>query len=191
MDRRTALKQVAFIMGGTLSMSVVSGVLSGCQATSNPAYVPEFFSPEQYDIVSAIASRIIPKTSTPGAIEVGVPQFIDVMLKDVFKPKEQEAMAEGLAELESKSNAAHSKGFAALTDEEKDELISEIEALAFEQRENGTAKGKPFYMMMRELTLTGYFTSEAGSKEALAFLAIPGKLEGCIPYEEGTKAWAL
>ncbi len=47
-----------------------------------------------------------------------------------------------------------------------------------------------YFRMMKELTLWGYFTSEAGATKALRYVAVPGKYEGCIPYKKGDKAWA-
>jgi hypothetical protein len=44
--------------------------------------------------------------------------------------------------------------------------------------------------MMKELTLTGFFTSEVGATKALRYVAIPGRYEGCVPYTKGDKAWA-
>jgi len=47
-----------------------------------------------------------------------------------------------------------------------------------------------FYTMMKQLTLSGFFTSEVGATKALRYVAVPGKYEGCVPYTKGEKAWA-
>jgi hypothetical protein len=47
-----------------------------------------------------------------------------------------------------------------------------------------------YFGLMKQLTLLGYFTSEIGATQALRYLAVPGKYEGCIPYNKGDKAWA-
>ena len=44
--------------------------------------------------------------------------------------------------------------------------------------------------MMKELTLTGFFTSEVGATKAVRYVAVPGRYEGSIPYKKGDKAWA-
>jgi hypothetical protein len=38
-------------------------------------------------------------------------------------------------------------------------------------------KGLPFWRLMKELTLLGYFTSEAGVKASFEYIPIPSKLE--------------
>lgn len=47
-----------------------------------------------------------------------------------------------------------------------------------------------YFGLMKQLTLLGYFTSEIGATQALRYVAIPGKYEGCIPYTKGERAWA-
>ena len=47
-----------------------------------------------------------------------------------------------------------------------------------------------YFTMMKQLTLFGYFTSKEGATQALRYIAVPGKYEGCIDYKKGDKAWA-
>jgi hypothetical protein len=49
---------------------------------------------------------------------------------------------------------------------------------------------KPYFRLMKELTLLGYFTSEIGCTQARRYIETPGKYEACIPYKKGDKAWA-
>jgi hypothetical protein len=47
-----------------------------------------------------------------------------------------------------------------------------------------------YFTMMKQLTLFGYFTSKEGATQALRYVPVPGKYEGCIDYKKGDKAWA-
>ena len=47
-----------------------------------------------------------------------------------------------------------------------------------------------FFIQLKQLTLLGYFASERGATEALAYVQIPGSYEGCTTLEPGQKAWA-
>ena len=49
----------------------------------------------------------------------------------------------------------------------------------------------PFFTMLKDLTLTGYFTSEIGCTQALEYVAVPGRYDGCITIKPGQKAWAI
>ena len=44
--------------------------------------------------------------------------------------------------------------------------------------------------LLRELTVLGYFTSEVGATQALAYEAVPGGYRGCVDLKPGQKAWA-
>jgi hypothetical protein len=44
--------------------------------------------------------------------------------------------------------------------------------------------------MMKQLTMLGFFTSEVGAKQALRYVPVPGRYDGCAPYKKGDKAWA-
>ncbi|MEM9936311.1 MAG: gluconate 2-dehydrogenase subunit 3 family protein [Bacteroidota bacterium] len=180
MDRRKALKQVAWIMGGSISLPAMSGVLAGCTPSTAETGKLVFFTPTEFDLVSAMADRILPATATPGALDVRVPGFIDLMLQDVYTVKLQETVKAGVSSLNQLSQTLHGQGFHNLAPEKQDALLlgMEEEALVASPQE-----GKPFFSIIKELTLLGYFTSEEGAKATLDFVPIPGKYEGCIPYE--------
>ena len=155
---------------------------------------------------------IIPKTATPGAKDAGVGSFIEMMLKDCYKPAQQESFAKGLTDLEGASKKANGKSFVESSQEQKtailtqfqqaakDEAMKNEEAKKIVDAETGIAKeskGKkdapptPFFRLMKELTLLGYFTSEQGAKNALAYVQVPGKYVGVVKLVKGQKSWAL
>jgi len=47
-----------------------------------------------------------------------------------------------------------------------------------------------FFELFKDLTISGYFTSEIGATQARQYQAVPGKYQGCIPYKKGDKPWA-
>ncbi|MBS1604614.1 MAG: gluconate 2-dehydrogenase subunit 3 family protein [Bacteroidetes bacterium] len=48
-----------------------------------------------------------------------------------------------------------------------------------------------YFSMIKQLTIWGYFTSEAGMTKALRYIESPGKFDGAYPYKKGDKAWAI
>ena len=58
------------------------------------------FSDAQRRIVSAVAEVIIPRTDTPGAIDAGVPHFIELMVADWLNDQERDIFFAGLKRLE-------------------------------------------------------------------------------------------
>lgn len=188
-NRREALKRVSLIMGGALSSSAIAGVLQGCSAKKELDWKPQFLSEEQAATVSEVAERILPKTDTPGAKDAGVPEFIDLMLKDIYTEEEKQQFLAGLEQLEKDSESEYGDSFAELQPEQQDELLRKLAAQATEQRNTGSEE-RPFFSMIKELTMLGFFTSEVGATQFLQYVAVPGSYDGCVPLEEVGKAWA-
>ena len=177
-------------MGGTLSAPVIMGVLKGCTPKKELNWQPAFLSEEQAAVVSEVAERILPATDTPGAKDVGVPEFIDVMMKDIYGEEDQQKFVAGITELEEMSQSEYGEDFVNLDPEQQDALLTKLEAAAQEQPEGSDTK--PFFTMMKELTLVGFCTSEVGATEVLQHVPVPGRYEGCISVEEaGGRAWAV
>ena len=89
MNRRELLQRVAVLMGGAISAPAVLGILNGCTAKQSATWQPLFLSKEEGAMVDEVAELILPRTTTAGAREVGVPAFIDVILKDAYPAEDQ------------------------------------------------------------------------------------------------------
>lgn len=188
MNRRQAIQNVTFLLGGTL----VGGSLflqSGCNP-STPT-IEQLSTPEMQALLAEIAETILPKTSTPGAKEAGVGAFIPVMVRDCYSPENQKVFLDGVATINKLSKEKYGDGFEKITAEQRTELLT---ALDKEQKEYQNTKEKDapphYFRMMKELTLLGFFTSEVGATKALRYVAVPTKFEACIDYKKGDRAWA-
>ena len=79
MNRREAISQVSWILGGTI---IGSSLFLEFGCSSSPEQKPVFFDQKTVDLLNEIGETILPKTSTPGAKEAQVGQFMDIMVKD-------------------------------------------------------------------------------------------------------------
>ncbi len=123
-------------------------------------YHPQFFTPAEYCMVERLAEIIIPNDGTPGAKEAGVAEFIDFMVAN--DPDVQYAFRMGLSWLNADAEQKNGKGFVDLTPEQQTSLL---EPLGFKAKARpGGETGRPFFRMMREYTVTGFYTSEIGYK---------------------------
>ncbi|WP_246172253.1 gluconate 2-dehydrogenase subunit 3 family protein [Sphingobacterium hotanense] len=189
MNRREALKRVAFIMGGTVIGANL--FLEGCTRPASKD-VATLFEAETTDYLGELAEAILPKTSTPGAKEAGVGEFIPVMIRDCYDEKDQKSFLDGLNGVEARAKKDFKKGFLELTPEEKLQFVNTYDKEANEYQKNKKEEdANHFFTMLKQLTLTGFFTSEVGMKKALRYLKIPGKYDGNYPYKKGDKAWAI
>lgn len=198
MNRRQVLQRVAYLMGGAVSAPAVLGLLNGCSPKQEAAatWQPVFFSKEQGAIVAEVADIIIPRTKTPGAKDVGVPGFIDTMLKDVYEQADRDRYLAGLKEFDDAARQAHGKGFVELSKAQQTEQVQKFndDAIATELAYDPRPKNlqRPFILTTRELTLLGFFCSKAGATEVLQYVAVPGGYQACVPVAQAGngKAWA-
>ncbi len=192
MNRREALRRTAFLMGGAVSAPAMLGVLQGCKAEPQINWQPEFLSKEQGALISDVAEIIIPKTDTPGAKDAGVPGFIDKMLKDVYSPEEQQKFTDALQAFNDKAEAELGDPFIKLDAEDKVSFVNKMHKEAIEAHQADPRQQRPFILMAKELTMLGFFTSEAGATQVLQYSPVPGAYKGCVPLEEAGngKTWA-
>lgn len=194
-DRRELIQRTAAILGGALSSGTVLGVLGGCAATPRAsAHGTKFFTPGEAATVAVISEHIMPRTDTPGAIDVGVPAFIDRMMADFYQDKERNALRAGLSRVDPDAKAAHGATFVALTGDQQIELLKRYDREAYEQAHHAgaTPSASPhFFRTLKELTTVGFFTSEAGASKFLKYEAVPGPYRGDIPYSQVGREWAV
>jgi hypothetical protein len=187
MDRREAISRVALIMGGT--MIGMEYFMSGCNRASTDVNV--FFTPEHIKLLDEVGDTILPATKTPGAKETQIGSFMALMVKDCYTVDDQQIFMSGLGKLDNACKLKYDKEFLGCSPVQRTERLN---ALDKEQRLYNKTKLKDqpnhYFRMMKELTLLGYFTSEAGCTQALRYLPVPGRFDGCIPYKKGDKAWA-
>ncbi len=187
-DRREALKRAALIMGMSISAPAVMGILKGCTPKPELNWQPTLFTEDQAALIMELAETIIPRTDTPGAKDVGVPAFIELMIKDCYAQEDQDRFLAGAKEFDEACEAEMSDSFVGLDNEKRLAFAKSQNQKALEQKEGP----RPFFMMVKELTLLGFFTSEPGATQVLQYLPVPGQYKGCIPLSEAGngKTWA-
>ena len=186
MDRRKAIKRTGFLLGGTAFSAAIFSTITSCQSTATEvlSWTPSFLSTDQAKVVEVIADILIPRTDTPGAIDAGVPAYIDLMLKENFSKENQDKVAAGFMDFAKKCHAANGKSFMDSTPEQKLSFLQGLEKEALK------SKDPSFIGVMKELTYRGFFTSEVGMTEVMQYDPVPGNYDGCISLEEAGGAWA-
>ena len=185
MNRREALSRVALIMGGTVLGA--EAFLAGC-TTGAPGLN---FSKSDIAFLNEIAETIMPATNTPGAKEAKVGEFMTVIVNDCYEAKDQTIFIEGIKKLDEASKKLNSKSFMESTPEQRKALLVTLDKEAKEYQKTAKPEDpKHYFTMFKQLTLSGFFTSEVGATKALRYVAVPGKFVGSYPYKKGDKAWA-
>lgn len=168
MNRRVALKNVALVVAGTI-------LLPACDLSKPKAEGLEvFFSPGQENLLAEIAETIIPASDTPGAKELGVPEYIQRMVTDCYDMETQQEFLQGLQMVDKKARNEHNKAFAALVMAERTDVLRKMESSADEAE-------KKFFGFVKGLCIAGFMTSEYVMTNHSDYKMIPGHYYGCIP----------
>ncbi|ODS85395.1 MAG: hypothetical protein ABS46_02035 [Cytophagaceae bacterium SCN 52-12] len=174
MNRREAIEKVTFLLGGAMT---------GSHAFLSSSFTfrgTRLLSEEQKALLNEIGETILPATDTPGAKEADVAAFMDVIVTDCYTPAEQRIFMEGISKLEEACRKAYGKKFGAISPALREKLLTDIdkEHIAYMA---GKKSGDPvhYFRMFKELTLAGYFTSEAGATKFLKYNPAPGRYDGC------------
>lgn len=197
MNRRELIQRVAYLMGGAVSAPAMLGVLNGCTAKAAVDWKPRALTAAQAELVAEVAEIIIPRTDTPGAKDVGVPAFIDTMLKDAYTATDRARYVAGLNELDAQAQLRHQQRFIKLTPAQRGALVQEVHDVAVAAERALTTQpaqlARPFILMTKELALLGFFTSQVGATQVLQYDPVPGAFHGCVPLAEAGngRTWAL
>ena len=132
MNRREAILQVALTMGSALSAPSMASIIEGYQPHRVRKSPPSRFAlrPDQQALLDEITEVIMPATSTPGAKEAKVAPTVELILKDCYKPVQQEHFLKGLDAVDAESRKAYAKSFVELSTEQKTAILKQFEQLS-------------------------------------------------------------
>ncbi|ACU05835.1 gluconate 2-dehydrogenase subunit 3 family protein [Pedobacter heparinus] len=125
MNRREAVRSVAFLMGGALSATTIGVFLESCNSPSTKTN-GTLFTDDQQKLITEVADIIIPTTSSPGAKAAGVGPFISMMVKDCYPDDAQKAFVKGLEDLDKQSKETYKKSFLELSVAQRQELLGKV-----------------------------------------------------------------
>lgn len=190
MDRRTAIRALATasvvpLASPTDLVALLDARRTLTRSPTDRVFRPAALTPHELELVGTVADIILPPSDTPGATDVGVHEFVDLIVAEWFDPPEAARFTAGLAKLDATSTARHGSGFLDTGHDDRTELVAELDRELAELRDAEDPIVDPdetFFHWMKRLTLTGYFTSAEGLR-LLDHRTVPGPFEGCLVPE--------
>lgn len=165
MDRREALK----VLGSVAALPFFNGPADAALNAAarihdhvNGAATFRTLNAAQQQLVIAFAERIIPRTDTPGATDVHVAEFIDLILSEWASEEEQREFLAGLADIENLAYRAGGATFVASDEKTTLEVLRILDGMR-----NDTAGAGKTFGQLKSLTVYGYFTSERVQRDVL------------------------
>ncbi len=199
MNRREAISKVALLLGGTVvggeAFAAGFRLHSGNQASS-------LFSADDIKLLHEIGGIILPSINgKPGAKDADIGAFMAMMVSDCYNPEQQKAFTTGLQKIKTDFKTAYGQEFLQGKAPDQLEFLKKLDAeqraapvpAKTGRREYLSPDGPPvhYFLMMRQLTILGFCTSEIGATKALRYVEAPGRYDGNVPYKKGEGAWAI
>lgn len=171
-----SLDRRAFVqLAATFGLSLTAPVL---------AAKPPTLTTEDWTLIGDVSELIIPTTDTGGALAAGVPAFVKTLLSDWFTAEQRENFIAGLQEFSAGASRKYGKKFGELTASQKDQYFGELLAAA---EGSAPAERSPFVILMKRLTIFGYYTSELGATTELR-QRMAGPYEPAAVFKPGDRA---
>lgn len=181
MNRRDSLKALGLLAAGTAVLTQNScdtkdaklktgaeqrdklpGVQDFEHARTKKIQEEIFFDGHEMATITCLADIIIPKDDiSPSASEVGVPDFIEFIVKDI--PEHKIPMRGGLKWLDVYAQKKFGKVFIKCKDTEQIAIVDEIAYPSKAKPE--VAQGVSFFTRMRNLTASGFYTTKEGIQD--------------------------
>ena len=177
--KRDSLDRRAFVqLATTFGLSLT---VPGLAAKS----LPSALTADDLTLIGEVSELIIPTTDSGGALAAGVPAFVKTMLSDWFSAAERENFMSGMHEFSAGAFKKYGKRFPELSARQKDQYFGGLLATA----EGGaTAPRTPFVVLMKRLTIFGYYTSELGATTELRQQIATAQYEPAAVVKPGDRA---
>ena len=199
MNRREMMLAAISTMAGVMVGSPTLRVIAGEAPTTSASRV--VLQGHQPEMVRVLAEMILPATDTPGAIEAGVPRFIEMMVADWYTDTERGIFLDGLAALDASCRTAYGTDFLGCTAEQRVAALSEAEKNAaayvsplppgfLATMTKLIDERTPFFAKLKELTVVGYFSSELGATEFLEYNPMPMRYDGDFDFAKVGTHWS-
>jgi hypothetical protein len=169
-------------MGAVTALSFLPGDAHAAEAARDRILLGETaadgLSDAQIRLVTAIADMIIPRTDTPGASDVGVPAWVNLIVTEYYNDNERTPFLTGLDAIDAQAIRDEGTRFADLSAESKDRVMKTLDTPA----ERGAITAQA-YSRLKGLVIHGYFTSRIVQQDVLRTAVMPGRFDGAAPMQ--------
>jgi gluconate 2-dehydrogenase gamma chain len=167
-DRRKILKLFGAI-GSTCTFPFAAEELYGQTAHEHAGSAPQvpgrFLNDVDFKTIARIADLIIPPSETPGAVQAGVPEYVDLVISR--ESEHQALIADGLRWLDAQARNSGSDRFLELDERGQLAILEPLCDASDSQKSQG--RNVQFFTLLKRLTADGYYTSKVGLIDELGY----------------------
>ncbi len=169
-SRRDILKTLALSTVGGSVLQVIPAqaaeyahqtVRKDKAAAPSGKYTPKYFTPHQYETLTSLCDSIIPKDEkSPGAIEAGAPEFIDLLTSE--NEHYQLKLGGGLYWLDGFCTDRYTGPYLTCAPEQRKSVLDLIAFRKNAKVDPTLSQGVVFFAFVRNLACDAFYTSKIG-----------------------------
>lgn len=191
-SRRELLQHLGLLLGAA---ALPASAVFGAGASTGR----RFLGTAEFRLLTAVADTLVPRTDTPGAVQTGIPQLIDALLRDWASPATRTQLSGALGGIDAAAKATGARGFAQLQPAARHTLLQAHDALALRPPPpsdkplsvDAMLAGPPVtdaaYARLKDLVVTLYYSSKVGLTQELTYVHAPGKWQPSVPVTQDTR----
>ncbi len=197
MDRRQALKKTGLWAGAAMATPSFLSLLQSCKNESRSEWQPVFLIEQEARTISTMVDMLLPRTETPGALDVKVDIFLDTVFAKAYDKEAQENVRAEITAFNDDCKKTYEDVFHQLSETDRIEVLktSEKTSGTFNKGVWGVAVGEQqpvgFYRSLKSMAIWAYCTSEEIGKNVLNYDPIPQEYDGCVPLSEVGNRWTF
>ena len=172
--RREFIQGLILSVGGAATLSACGDNAPAVMATA-PHNPGRFYTSDEMALVNRVSDLIIPRTETPGALDVNVAGYLDGLMSDWANADTQNTHRSALARLRADLDAAVDVPFERATQAVAEEALTDLDARAFEI--DHSMEG---YRRLKGFITQAYFATEDGAVQELKWVALPGRWDPSV-----------
>ena len=172
--RREVIQGLIVSVGGAALLSRCGGVATVLPSTA-AAGNNRFYSEPEMRLVTRVSDLLIPRTETPGALDVNVPGFLDGLMTEWASADTQREHRASLAQLHVELDRLAGGAFVSTTERQAEAALA-----TFDQEVYSGAREDSGYRNLKSLIAQSYFATEAGALQEQGWVAVPGRWDPCV-----------
>lgn len=175
-DRRQFILNAIASVGGS-SLLVACRDSPEIQATDISKQDPYFYAASELALITRLSDLILPRTETPGALDVGVPGLMDGLMRDWANKRTREFHHNTLESVGAELDVLASGDFVNASPDVAKKALTVFDRNAFDPARPNTA-----YQSLKQLIETVYAATEYGA-DAYQREAVPGYWDPAVPID--------
>lgn len=170
-SRRDVIKHLVVSVGGSTLLGACGGRVALDTLTPTPQ--SRFYGNRERAVLSRVSDLLLPRTETPGALDVQVPAILDRLMAEWASAETQAEHRATLSALDTRLSALAGGDFVTAPASAAEQALAGADDEAF------AGDGVTGYRGLKGLITQAYFSTEGGAVEEQGWVSVPGRWEPC------------